>query len=1356
MTLHKKIISIAAFVLTAFTAPANDVPLRALGIEDGLSNNAVTCIYQDYRGFMWFGTYDGLNRYDGYEFKVYRNRFGDARSLITNSVYTIEGDEQHNLWVGGQKGACIFDPVQSAFTTLSFMPAGQPTAKPLQDNVHVIRSISKGTVLIGTNHTGLLLFENNALTGTQILLPQGYANRDSYDVTAIETNRDASSIWIFIQQAGLFLYNKHNKSLQLVNRDIGQANCLRMSKAGKLWLGNEKGLFVYDVQQNKYSDNHLTRNYKVVNICEDRNGALWIATDGGGLLVQERGEPAARPFAGRDGHSLVNSNAVYSIYEDKEARKWIGTLRGGINIIEVRGTAFRQIKHPDKGQVSPANNFILSFCEDTRRNLWIGTDGAGLRYWDRHTNTFTEYRHEQGRDNTVSSNFITSIVRDAANRTWISTWFGGINLFNPATNSFEKYTCYNPVTRSAENNVWFLYEDSRKTLWASATNDGSLYRFNPAGNTFELFDEHVQNIQCITEDKQGDLWGGNYTSLIRIDRLHKQHQVYPIGYTIRSIHEDRYGNLWVGTQEGGLLLFDRKTGQYQRYSTNEGLPNNTILRMLEDNKGHLWLSTFNGLSKFNLRDKTFRNFSQLDGLQSNQFSFNAALILSNGEFAFGGIKGFNIFYPDSVQDLKAMPAVFLTGLSIDSKPAAAAAQYITSRSLEIIREIEIPFDRAVLSLDFLALAYTGADKISYAYNLEGWDKSWNYVNNIRTANYSRLQEGQYAFHVKVKNPDGQWSEPHLLLNIVVLPPWYRTWWAYTLYIMASLLLIYLYLRYTRRQERLRYEIKLAHVEHEKDKELTEKKLSFFTNISHEFRAPLSLIINPLKEIVQKNTAQDERGLNIVYRNARRLLSLVDQLLLFRKADSGADVLKISKLDIVHLCNEVFQCFAQQAKAKNIHYHFTAPDEPVAIYADHEKLEIVLFNLLSNAFKFTPDGGTIECHIHQTANTVVATISDTGCGIEPAAIDRIFEKFQQARTQKTGFGIGLYLSKYYIDSHKGAITVASEPQKGTAFTITLQKGMAHLPQNFITEETSTTHQLLDELIEEETPATAGQKQLTPVTEGRTAGEMITDKKTILVVDDNPEIRNYLELIFREQYFLFTAQNGLEGLELAKQHLPDIIISDINMDGLDGLELCRKIKQSETLGHIPVILLTAASSADTQLKGIEGGADDYITKPFDTQLLQARVSTMLKNRNLLQRYFFDSITLQESAVKVPAEYGEFLKKCIQVVEENLDAEQFTIQQFAKAMGMSRSALYNKVKHISGQSLNAFIRSIRLRRAAVLMIREQMNVNQAAFQVGIGDVRYFREQFVKLFGMTPSDYIKKYRQSFNGDLNLLRAEE
>jgi signal transduction histidine kinase/DNA-binding response OmpR family regulator len=776
--------------------------------------------------------------------------------------------------------------------------------------------------------------------------------------------------------------------------------------------------------------------------------------------------------------------------------------------------------------------------------------------------------------------------------------------------------------------------------------------------------------------------------------------------------------------------------------------------MLEDGKGNLWLSTYNGVARFNPETSTCTNFTQSDGLQSNQFSFNAGLALASGQFLFGGIKGFNIFHPDSVMDQLQTPLVFLDGLKINNKPLEEEDASITARNLESVQHITVPYDKAVLSLDFIALDYTGANKIKYAYFLQGWDKTWNYVKGSRTANYSRLQEGSYLFQVKASNPDGSWGRETQLLQVTVLPPWFRTWWAYILYGLAIFSLIYAYIRYTRKQERLRYEIRLAHLENEKDKELMEKKLSFFTNISHEFRTPLSLIINPLREKLNQSADVE---LTTAYRNARRLLSLVDQLLLFRKAGSGADVLKISHLNIIKLCNEVFQCFVQQAHARNIQYQFTAADQEIMVYADYEKIEIALFNLLSNAFKFTPDGGAIGFTVDQTTEKITITISDTGCGIQKADRAAIFEKFQQGatgRTQKTGFGIGLYLVKHFITSHRGTIEVNSQENEGTVFTINLQKGMAHLPVNSINADGNNDHRILEELAGETPQPVAN--TVSVLTGGKTAEEIVTEKKTVLVVDDNAEIREYLQHIFRDRYYVYVADNGLAGLDLANQHLPDLIISDINMDGIDGLELCRKVKQSDILGHIPVILLTAASSSDTKLKGIEGGADDYITKPFDSQLLLARVETIIKNRNQLQRYFLDSITLQESSIKVPAEYREFLRRCILVVEQNLDTEDFTIQKFCKAMGLSRSTLYLKVKHISGQSLNAFIRSVRLRRAAVLMIKENMNVNQAAFQVGIADVRYFREQFVKLFGMTPSDYIKRYRQSFNSDLNIIRTED
>ncbi|MDI3320599.1 hybrid sensor histidine kinase/response regulator transcription factor [Pinibacter soli] len=519
-----------------------------------------------------------------------------------------------------------------------------------------------------------------------------------------------------------------------------------------------------------------------------------------------------------------------------------------------------------------------------------------------------------------------------------------------------------------------------------------------------------------------------------------------------------------------------------------------------------------------------------------------------------------------------------------------------------------------------------------------------------------------------------------------------------------------------------------------------------------------MIIDPLKKVIEnhdENPYKDE--VNVAYRNSRRLLSLVDQLLLFRKADSGADVLKIAKLDTKELCTDVFQCFCQQAKARNIDYKLTMDDDIDPLYADQEKIEIALFNLLSNAFKFTPDGGSIEFAVAQTADEIKMTISDSGCGVAESDVSRIFNKFQQAVTshnQKTGFGIGLFLVKHFIENHHGSVTLKSELQKGSIFSITLKKGTAHLNGHIILEQNNRSHQLLDEL-SVETPAVFQKEPPVPVEKGKTAEEVITDKKTILIVDDNTEIAEYLSHIFEDKYCLYVAQNGLSGYDMAVEHRPDLVISDINMEGMDGLELCAKIKQSESLGHIPVILLTAASSPETRLKGIEGGADDYITKPFDSQLLLAKVETMLKNRSQLQKYFFDNITLHESNVKVPAEYRDFLRECIKVVEENLDDDDFNVLKFAKCMGMSRSSLYDKVKLISGQSLNAFVRSIRLRRAAVLMIKHNMNVNQAAYQVGIADSRYFREQFNKLFGMVPSEYIKKYRTAFTGDMNLLKPK-
>ncbi|WP_240975907.1 hybrid sensor histidine kinase/response regulator [Chitinophaga fulva] len=1343
-------------LLMVVTTAASTIgyPIRYLGIEDGLSNNAVTSVYQDHKGFMWFGTYDGLSRYDGYRFKVYRNKVGDSTSLADNGIYTLADDNHHQLWVGGRRGVSVFNPATEKFFMPVYRPVNSRTLRKANENIHIIKSDENGLVLVGTEKNGLLVFDNNLDNGLQIPLHWDAKILTNYEVTGIKFT--GKSAWIFVQNIGLCRYEIGQHTLYIVSRDIPRANYLNIDKAGNLLLGTDSGVFRYMAATGKFSGNALPENSKIVHLYTDREGTTWCASDGNGIYLITGTDAPARPFTSPGSRSQLSSNAVYSIYEDREGRKWIGTLRGGINILESRRNPFELNvlnRNPDARAI---DNFIFSFCEEDAKNIWIGTDGGGLKHWNRETGAITSYSHDVHQPQGISSNFITSIIHDVHHDLWISTWFGGVNRYSTTTGKFEHYTCFNPYTRTAENNVWMVYEDHQQQLWASTTNNGTLYRFDPRENRFGLFDSSLVNMQCLAEDREGQLWGGNYSALIRIDKHHLKHQRFDIGYTVRSIYHDKQGNFWVGTDGGGLLRFNRQTGAYTRYTMTEGLPSNSILRMLEDNKGNIWISTFNGLSKFDPVKKTFRNFSASDGLQSNQFSFNAALALRSGELAFGGIKGFNIFYPDSVYADTAMLPVWLTNININNTPVTELDNFVSGRTPEKeVKEITVPYDKATIAFDFVALEYTLPDKISYAYRLRGWDNNWNYVGQTRTANYTHLQEGHYTFEIKASNADGFWGPEIRTVSLIVLPPWYRTWWAYLLYISTALGAIYLYIRYRAREERLKYEIKLAYLEKEKEKELNEKKLSFFTNVSHEFRTPLTLIINPLKELLQD---KNDRDLGIVYRNARRLLSLVDQLLLFRKADQEGDQLKIARLDIVNLCHEVYLCFSQQAKVKNIQYVFQAQPPEIDIYGDSEKLEIAIFNLLSNAFKFTPDNGTIIFKVSADAEMVTIVIKDSGCGIEDSVGNRIFEKFQRAQDRKeslqTGFGIGLYLVKHFVDKHYGIISYESKVNEGTAFRLCLKKGNAHLAGTPLLEGAGYTSAFLKELSAD--ASLEAQDTTVDFQEADPPTTTITEKKSILLIDDHDEIRQYLQQLFKDKFVVYEADNGVSGFSAVQKYMPDLVISDIQMEGMDGVELCTRIKQTDTISHIPVILLTGSSASDTRLKGLEGGADDYITKPFDNDLLMAKVNNIIKNRNLLQQYFFDRITLKNSNIRVPAEYQDFLKRCIEIIESNLEDETFSIKKFTLEIGMSHSSLYKKVKSISGQTINSFIRSIRLRKAAVLLLKENYTITQAATQVGIGDIKYFREQFVKLFGMNPSSYVKKYRHSFNRDFNITESQE
>ncbi|GGF13959.1 two-component regulator propeller domain-containing protein [Flavobacterium limi] len=1326
---------------------AQETQVKFLDISNGLSNNSVVTIFQDNDGYMWFGTYDGLNRYDGYNFKVFRNRINDKKSLPFNTIYNIEGDSRNNIWIGGANGVCIYNKTSAAFHPVRYISLNKKS-EIVKDIIHQVKAVSENRVLVASQNLGLLIFENGSFTGRRVpLLMSGNRNViHDYDAVAIQKDIKNNRCWVYVRNVGLCTFNDGSKRLKVVFPFAAEVKMMELALDGNLWFGTDEGLFLFNIKSGSFSENYFSSRCTVADILIDKKKEMWVTTDGNGIYKVIGKEKKAVPYSSVKENKLLKSNSVWSLYEDKAGNKWIGTLRGGISMLSNTARYFKTVRYNAN---DPAENFILSFCEDEKNNLWVGTDGAGLKYWNRKSNTYINY------GNTLSSKFITGIVRDDNNEIWLSTWAGGVNKINPKNNSVTQFSCYNPVTKQVEKNVWFVYKDSKSNIWASTTNEGSLYLFDRTKNSFILFDKSINNLQCMTETSDGKLWGGNYSVLYAIEKESQKISKVTIGNPVRCIHEDKDKKLWLGTQEGGLLLFDRRTNTFKRLTTDDGLPSNTILRLLEDKEGNLWMSTYNGICRFDKKRKTFRNFSVNDGLQSNQFSFNAGIQLSTGEFLFGGINGFNSFFPGAIKSFNQENNLLLTDFYVNNQPIEESKAEIDTGS-DKIKEVSLDYDQTTLSLEFVALDYNNADKINYAYLLDGWDDQWNYVGQARKANYSRLPEGKYTFKVKTTNFKGGWNKEVSLISIQVLPPWYRTWWAYSLYVLAVAGILFVYLDYQKNKEKLKYKVKIAELESKKEKEIAEKQSSMFTYISHEFRTPLSLIINPLKKAVQKESVQNGSSgsdLAIAHRNARRLLSLVDQLLLFRKAENDADSLRLSPINVNNLCNEVYQCFVNQAKDKNIQYNFNIPDHEIVIIGDYEKIEISLFNLMSNAFKYTSIGGQIDLKLTETDDEVQLEITDNGDGIEKKDIELIFEKFKQINSKVsigTGFGIGLYIVKYFTDKHKGTVSCSSEPGKGSTFKLTFLKGDGHFENAEITNDVQKRSQLFDELIIDDTEENA---DVNTISETDLQKIMLTEKRTVLIVDDNAEIRSYLIKLFSENHIVYSAENGEEGLKLTKKHMPDLVISDITMEEMDGLELCRKIKESNDLSHIPVILLTATKNPETHLQGINEGADDYITKPFDDDILVARVESLLKNRSNLRTYFLNSITLKENTQKVPVEYQEILKKCIDIVEANIHKRDFTIKTFALEMGMSHRTLYTKIKIISGQTLNAFIRSLRIRRAAMLMLTEDINIAQASAEVGFEDPKYFRQQFVKLFGMTPSEYIKKYKSSFNSDLNVIK---
>lgn len=1355
-------------------------------LKSGLSFGIVNSITQDDKGFMWFATNDGLNRFDGAAFKVFKSRQGDSASLASNYVQKVFCDVHGNIWVSSRNGLSKLDTRTEKFS--HYRLTSNRTVK--NDIGNIIQS-HDGNLWVTSYGLGFSYFNIKVAkftNYTQANLPRLSSNR------VISLFEDSKGLlWVGTQETGINIFSQKNGIIADGNNPIPSTKNLPTARINdifedhfhNIWIATGNGLLYYNRQSNQFTllqtNQPGIKSKRYISVIEDSNKQLLVGLQDGGLYKINLGSNPnyntagflLQPVTGDDGYYLTH-RSVQALYIDKDKNTWVGTYGDGIYMISNIKDKFSKIT---RKRIEPSGESLIRFygmCQDRDGFLWFGTDGEGIFKTNSNGNLIKQYKAD-GKPGSIKDNAILYGYNDKSGNTWLGTYAKGLFLYQKNTDSFINYA-HDPSDNKSlgANDVRVIFQDSHQNLWVG-TNGGGLGLFNAAAKTFTNYTPANSgltsyDVRSIAEDENGNLWIGTYgggldfydfkqNKFSRYFKTADEKNNLP-SQVVFSIYADKQHHLWLGTEGDGLVCYDLKTRFFKKFNETNGLANNTVSAIKASDNNSLWLSTNKGISNINILTDKILNYDQSDGLQAGQF--NAGSVLrdsSNGLLYFGGTEGLNFFDPEKVTQSNYQPKVMITGLQIFGKQVEVGAldgnRTVLPEAISETSQITLQPDQSVFSIQYASLNYTYPQKGNFAYKLEGLDKSWNYVGNQRLATYRYLEPGDYTFKVKAANQDGVWFKNCAVIQIRIMPPWYKTWWAYLIYIGVTGLIIYYYLLYKARQTKLKYEIKVAQLSAEKDKELNERKLSFFTNISHEFRTPLTLIINPVKDMLfgKGGEGTDPGNLHIVYRNARRLLSLVDQLLLFRKAESDTDKLKIVRLNIVALCREVFLCFNHQARSKHIQFDFSSEKEAIEIFADREKLEIALFNLISNALKFTPEHGLVSCAITDDDAQVSIQIKDSGCGIAGDVGDQLFNKFYQLQNTTPlagGFGIGLYLVKVFIESHKGSISYTSQLGQGTLFHVSLLKGRGHFAEQFVFEDVAETSVFLDELIENK--GELGRDETSPITKNSEA--LSSDTKTMLLIDDNEQIRIYLKQIFAGEFEVFEADNGTTGLELVYQLVPDIVISDVMMQGLSGIELCSRIKEDSLLNHIPVILLTASSSPEIKLKGIEGGADDYISKPFEKEILVARVNGILKSRNNLQKYFYNEITLNKSNdLKISPEYKEFLEKCLKIVEQHLTDPEFSIKTLASEIGMSHSNLYKRIKSISGQSANGFIRFIRLRKAAEILLTTDNTVYETASLVGINDLKYFREQFNKLFGINPSEYVKKYRRPFHNNYNVNR---
>lgn len=1340
----------------------------------GLSNNQIETIFKDSRGFVWFGTNFGLNRYDGYRMRVYISSKDNPNSIPFNAIARIQEDFNGNIWLNNQTVNVLYD-----IRTESFVRDVRPYLQKLGLNfVPTLIDIDKEkNFYFYSAADGLWKYDVQTAKLQQFRQSGNPSDLNTGAIVAVRG--DQGSCWVLHRSGLLERYNERRLTVDFRNRFIQENNQnatltkrIFLDAEGNPWIYpglGDKGVLKFDFKQMNWvyfgnnrkdfhsPDDRLITSDLVRDLAQDKQGNVWLATDHGGVNIVDKHTKGITVLRNDPMNpNSISQNSCISIFCDDAGIMWLGTYKNGVclyhpGMFKFNKTPLYFFHHPEL-ETKDCNVLY----EDRDGSLWIGTNGNGLLHWNK--GAFSIYRYQKDNPSSLSSDIITSLAQDLTGTLWIGTFMGGLNQLQ--NGRFVRYLpdANNPNSLSNKS-IYGLRVDKGGNLWVG-TLGGGVDKFDPNRKIFQRHD--IGNMPGLSNNTILSMWSGDglkmyLSTTVGVDVLDVRSN------TIRSAFRDtlernlltdlivynsitdRQQRLWVAT-DNGLNIYDPKTGSMQYLTKENGLPSNQVVSLIEDNQGNIWAGTRNGLACIYPRLEEGKpvfsvvSFDENDGLPSSIINQNSFFKNQAGVLYVGTTKGYSKFDPKAIRFNNIIPKPRFTGLSIGNVEMAPGEKYkgrnVLNASISQLKKLVLHWDERTFTVYFSALGFIHPEKNNYKYKLKGFDEEWIHARGGScSATYSNLNSGSYELLVYASNNDNIWSKEPLRLKIVVKPPFWWTWWAILIYILLILYALWFYFNFKMRQQKTEFDneqrIRDARQLHEVD----EMKFRFFTNISHEFRTPLTLILSPVERMLQEERKESDKTLlTTIHRNAYNLLELVNQLLDFRKLDVKKDTLNISVGDVVTFVRDICYSFTELANKKSIHFAFSTALTALSMEFDPEKLRKIVYNLLSNAFKFTQNGGKVEVHMsisHTPGDDkrfLKITVKDSGIGIPESDLQRVFERFYRVEhpdtANQTGTGVGLHIVSEYVKLHQGDISVKSSLGKGSAFTVLLPVNQ-HVHEEIIAR---------NEVVE---------PPVVESTEKAASAEPANRQPLMLVVDDNEDFRRFIVTIFKDTFRMMEAPDGEAAFKMILDKVPDIIICDVMMPKMDGLELCRLVKHDMRISHIPIILLTAKTGDENKYRGLEAGAEDYIAKPFNMEMLALKVNNIIERQQKTRDQFRKKVEVTPGEVTITSLDEKFVRKAVSLVEANISNPEFLVEDLCREMGMSRVYFYKKILALTAKTPSEFIRFIRLKRAADLLEKSQLFVNEVAFQVGFNDPKYFRKYFKDEFGQSPNEYKKKFTE-------------